>query len=220
MSIYARFIACRESHLLQLYWKIVFIDGPEFLFLFNKHTFCQSQLQFQCFLISWPAWCIDGWLNFSCTVLQHYCSERSYLFTALRCLFSKQVHIVSTFRSVDQLDGCLNGLVVAQTLSSLVLQEKHLEMLHIHRPEDQKYFKLFFCSFSPVLTFPWPPCTRCSRRWERSPLCCSCCFSARMCSTCHCAFAQILQSLKSSTTLQCTVTDIRWNVLFCSYIVQ
>ena len=44
--------------------------------------------------------------------------------------------------SVDQLDGCLNSLVVAKTLSSLVLQEKHLEMLDIHRPEDQKYFAL------------------------------------------------------------------------------
>ena len=61
-----------------------------------------------------------------------------------------------------------------------------------HSPTwGSEIFKTCFCSFSEVLTSPWPPCTRCSRRWEGSPLCCSCCFSARMCSTCHWAFLQI-----------------------------
>lgn len=63
------------------------------------------------------------------------------------CIYSQPsdsfLHSVRKFTlSVNQLDGCLDGLVVAQTLSSLVLQEKHLEMLDIHRPEDQKYFAL------------------------------------------------------------------------------
>ena len=44
--------------------------------------------------------------------------------------------------------------MVAKTLPSLVLQEKHLKMLHIHRPEDyQLEYKI---SFPPNSKY-WPP---------------------------------------------------------------
>ena len=59
--------------------------------------------------------------------------------------FKKQKITIATsnFQSIDQLDGCFNSLVVAQTLAYLILQEKHLKILHIHRPVDQKYWSPF-----------------------------------------------------------------------------
>ena len=41
---------------------------------------------------------------------------------------------------LDQLDRCLDSFVVAKTLSSLVSQQGHLKVLHVHRPVEAKYY--------------------------------------------------------------------------------
>ena len=186
MSIYVHFIACRESHLLQLDWKIVFIDGPEFLFLLNKHTFCQSQLQFQCFPISLMVAITSAVLYCSTAVVK----DRIYSQPSDACSASKF--------TLFQLFGQLISLTVASMASwllklfpALSFKRSTLKCSTFTDLGIRNILISPFCSFSPVLTSPWPPCTRCSRRWEGSPLCCSCCFSARMCSTCQCAFVQI-----------------------------